>query len=322
MNVYFRYCDLNNLDEIIATIERALQNHPTHLTLTDIFMVAGDFTGINKDAMDQLTASAPITPNGDNNNLNDFTTNKKPIVNAHLEQLGFYSNFETNATSFSRDQVFKSNSDVFSSCNILCRERMPSTRSAFREALYKTKSPLSIYNQEVPFDGDKLCGYYGVIRDGLCHMAIPRGWIWGGPASEHFPIWVDLYTALDRTATVDNNARATDGMRRRTMRRNSLTSCRSLKMPSAINGSSNDSNNTKSNCRNSKANKLERGATISTMMDSGNSSGARGTTKINIEGNSIFYDANDSTDDAINQSNSSSASSVNHTINLTNGKCS
>lgn len=209
---------------------------------------------------------------------------------------------------------------------------MPSTRSAFREALYKAKSPLSIYNQEVPFDGDKLCGYCGVIREGLCHMAIPRGWMWGGPASEHYPIWVDVYTASDRSAirqttasadmnlsnstivdNAENHVRATDGMRRRTLRRNSLTSCRSLKMPSPVNGGPVDGNAVTSTPivpTSSGRFKLERGNTIPTMT-SGRSNG---------DGNSVFYDASDSCD--ANQSNSSSASSVNHAMNLSNGKCS
>lgn len=37
-------------------------------------------------------------------------------------------------------------------------------------------------------------GVGGAIRQGLTHMAIPRGWSWGGPASEHCPVWCELYT--------------------------------------------------------------------------------------------------------------------------------
>lgn len=32
----------------------------------------------------------------------------------------------------------------------------------------------------------------GVIKSGLCHLAIPRGWSWGGPASPFCPIWAEL----------------------------------------------------------------------------------------------------------------------------------
>ncbi|CAG2059675.1 unnamed protein product, partial [Timema podura] len=37
-------------------------------------------------------------------------------------------------------------------------------------------------------------GMCGVVRQGLTHLAIPRGWAWGGPASEHCPVWCEVYT--------------------------------------------------------------------------------------------------------------------------------
>ncbi|XP_069674848.1 endonuclease/exonuclease/phosphatase family domain-containing protein 1-like [Periplaneta americana] len=37
-------------------------------------------------------------------------------------------------------------------------------------------------------------GVSGMIRQGLNHLAIPRGWMWGGPASEHCPVWCEVYT--------------------------------------------------------------------------------------------------------------------------------
>lgn len=37
-------------------------------------------------------------------------------------------------------------------------------------------------------------GVSGIIRQGLNHLAIPRGWMWGGPASEHCPVWCEVYT--------------------------------------------------------------------------------------------------------------------------------
>lgn len=33
----------------------------------------------------------------------------------------------------------------------------------------------------------------GVVRQGLTHLAIPYSWSWGGPASEHCPVWCELY---------------------------------------------------------------------------------------------------------------------------------
>lgn len=36
-------------------------------------------------------------------------------------------------------------------------------------------------------------GYYGVIKKGLWHLAIPNGWSWGGYASSHSPVWVEFF---------------------------------------------------------------------------------------------------------------------------------
>lgn len=35
----------------------------------------------------------------------------------------------------------------------------------------------------------------GVVRQGLTHLAIPRSWSWGGPASEHCPVWCEFYVS-------------------------------------------------------------------------------------------------------------------------------
>lgn len=35
-------------------------------------------------------------------------------------------------------------------------------------------------------------GRVGLVRAGLSHLAIPRGWSWGGPASPHCPVWAEL----------------------------------------------------------------------------------------------------------------------------------
>uniref|UniRef100_A0A1B6CQC6 Endonuclease/exonuclease/phosphatase family domain-containing protein 1 n=3 Tax=Clastoptera arizonana TaxID=38151 RepID=A0A1B6CQC6_9HEMI len=52
----------------------------------------------------------------------------------------------------------------------------------FRDNIFLNKCVLSKYS-----------GISGVVRQGLEHLAIPRGWSWGGPASEHCPIWCELY---------------------------------------------------------------------------------------------------------------------------------
>ena len=39
-----------------------------------------------------------------------------------------------------------------------------------------------------------LSGVWSIIREGLTHMAIPRGWGWGGTVSDHCPLYCDIYT--------------------------------------------------------------------------------------------------------------------------------
>ncbi|XP_059061819.1 endonuclease/exonuclease/phosphatase family domain-containing protein 1-like [Achroia grisella] len=43
-----------------------------------------------------------------------------------------------------------------------------------------------------PVEKTSFNGYSGVIKSGLCHLAIPRDWSWGGPASPFYPIWAEL----------------------------------------------------------------------------------------------------------------------------------
>ncbi|XP_067120177.1 endonuclease/exonuclease/phosphatase family domain-containing protein 1-like [Centruroides vittatus] len=36
-------------------------------------------------------------------------------------------------------------------------------------------------------------GNWGVIREGLSHLAIPNGWLWGGSVGDSCPVWVEIY---------------------------------------------------------------------------------------------------------------------------------
>lgn len=48
---------------------------------------------------------------------------------------------------------------------------------------------------------NQLTGVWGVVRQGLTHLAIPCGWDWGGPASPHCPVWAEIYvTSSNSTA--------------------------------------------------------------------------------------------------------------------------
>lgn len=39
----------------------------------------------------------------------------------------------------------------------------------------------------------RLTGNWGVVKEGLTHLAIPNGWTWGGAVSAHCPLWVEIY---------------------------------------------------------------------------------------------------------------------------------
>ncbi|RVE50323.1 hypothetical protein evm_004989 [Chilo suppressalis] len=41
-------------------------------------------------------------------------------------------------------------------------------------------------------DKSNFNGRAGAVRSGLSHLAIPRGWSWGGPASPYCPVWAEL----------------------------------------------------------------------------------------------------------------------------------
>lgn len=219
LNTYLRYYDLAKLDRIISAVELQLRTHQTAQTLNDIFAVAGDFSDTS------LEAEAPRYLK---------KRCKSPLARTpgaiDLQHMGLFNVVEPNSTAFSQPEKPPSGANgtvekprssqpsqrpVLSSCNILCRERMPSTRSAFREALYKTKSPLTIYDDlqqnggdatAAPQVGDRLCGYYGVLRQGLCHMAIPHEWRWGGSVSEHCPVWIEMYKCRDRSQPARNTS--------------------------------------------------------------------------------------------------------------------
>lgn len=60
---------------------------------------------------------------------------------------------------------------------------VPGSNNMYSDNIYLHKNVVSRYT-----------GVSGILRQGLTHLAIPRGWSWGGPASEHCPVWCELYT--------------------------------------------------------------------------------------------------------------------------------
>lgn len=268
LNTYLRYFDLANTESVIKFVESHLKKHSTTalnpLTISDLFLVAGDFTGTTTDAdSDRLLRNTHVAPNKRKEERRRSSA-AKAQTHLDLEALGFHSVCPPNATSSAHETTEEVPADpknpktstskerqVLSSCNILCHDRMPatSTRSAFRKALYSNKSPFNLGHNLALDDSSakeaaetKLCGYWGVVKQGLCHMAIPRGYTWGGAASEHCPVWVEMYKQHDRStadqlngsvATIDDlnlssvSALSLDAQAKRQLfhqRRNSLKS--------------------------------------------------------------------------------------------------
>lgn len=222
---------MEKIKTIIHSIDERLKSRPNFhrggggdnkFNISDIFLVVGDFSGLNYELLMDTekfiytknnTSSLKAKSKSKQKSVSSTGTTTSSIastITINLENLGFNQVFESNVTSFSKEQPLN-RSDIVSNCNILCREKMPTLRSAFREALYKTNSPLTIFNNHsgnsknekdrISIKADILCGYYGIVRKGLCHMAIPRGWTWGGPASEHCPIWIEIYNCKERQSS-------------------------------------------------------------------------------------------------------------------------
>lgn len=38
-----------------------------------------------------------------------------------------------------------------------------------------------------------LTGNWGLVKEGLTHLAIPNGWSWGGTTTTHCPLWIEIY---------------------------------------------------------------------------------------------------------------------------------
>lgn len=204
LNTYLRYFDLEKVDKVIKTVESYLKDDDADaLTMADIFFVVGDFSESNVQMESSLAQF----------NQKMYKKFTKQISSINFETLGFTAIADGQSTAFDyadkQQQQFKKSllnkHSINSFCNILCRYKIPSIRSAFRDAIYNTKSALTIYQKDfidVPSCenvDNRLCGYWGIVRQGLCHMAIPKGWSWGGPVSQHSPVWVEVYRRRDRT---------------------------------------------------------------------------------------------------------------------------
>lgn len=175
LNIYLKHFNLARIASILGAVASQKGSQ-------DIFLVAGDFSGVRPKAREGMMG----WESGHKGNESRLE------MTVDVEDVKYYKMLDVKSTAFDLDAA------VANQCNILCRESLPIHRNAFREAIYKSKS---LFDKELlakvpPVRGsasDRLTGYASVIRQGLCHMAIPRGWTWGGPASEYCPIFVEVY---------------------------------------------------------------------------------------------------------------------------------
>lgn len=47
-------------------------------------------------------------------------------------------------------------------------------------------------------------GHWGVVRQGLSHLAIPHGWTWGGLMSDYCPVWAEFYAQTSQESSLTN----------------------------------------------------------------------------------------------------------------------
>lgn len=205
LNIYLRYFNLLNTNCVLKCVETQLESRIRNSqlkfpTINDVFLVAGDFSGakyqygeyykriVKPQKCENIISSSSSS---NNKNLNDDDDNNdgtycQTTVDIDLKNLGFYNTIEHGITKVTNDDDITK----ISSCNILCREKLQN------ETIY-----LNNKNLKVPLRknfNDKLTGHSGIIRKGLHHMAIPKGWNWGGPASMHCPLWIEIYRRSNR----------------------------------------------------------------------------------------------------------------------------
>lgn len=237
LNIYLRYFNLLNTNQILNQVEKQLEKRIKNTnvvlpTINDVFLVCGDFSGIKYNVNQLLSTNyldesvRKVIENGAAVVLDEVDSNKQKkndnetsgsvakqedekvensaAVDIDLENLGFYSIIDTQESSSPKrsstlpqqSQLNKHHqTKLISSCNILCRERI--TVQVSNSTARKVPS-FDDFNATNSSGYNKLTGHYGIIRQGLCHMAIPRNWLWGGPVSEHCPIWIEIYRRINR----------------------------------------------------------------------------------------------------------------------------
>ncbi|KAK9511243.1 hypothetical protein O3M35_005837 [Rhynocoris fuscipes] len=115
------------------------------------------------------------------------------VLNVHLMSNSCESSFATlletiNPAIILGDFSLLKNCDKSSPA---CYKPLLSTNTSTKSASYVQKSCYdNIFFKESSLS--HYAGENGVIRNGLNHLAIPKGWNWNGVVSDHCPVWAQL----------------------------------------------------------------------------------------------------------------------------------
>ncbi|XP_042882252.1 endonuclease/exonuclease/phosphatase family domain-containing protein 1-like isoform X3 [Penaeus japonicus] len=182
---YLGYFKVNNLDFVVVSL---------HIKGTT-------FLGMKKELDDTLVE----TEDNGNDDSENKDKSESPVLPERLDrensQLGYLVTALKEKLSNERYIV------------LLGDFNMPPDNKAFnvlREASYANIVPadtftnISAKNNEGTSCYDNIwlnphtrsvhTGNWGVVREGMSHLAIPRGWLWGGVVSNHCPVYCDLYS--------------------------------------------------------------------------------------------------------------------------------
>lgn len=196
---YLGYFKANNLDFVVVSLHiKAVSFSGRKSELNDTLVEAEDNdNGDNKSENPVLTEKS----DGENSQLGPLVTvlkekliNERDIVllgdfNMHPDNKAFDVLRETSYTNIVPADTF-TNISAKNNQGTSCYDNIwlnPHTRSVYT-------------------------GNWGVVREGMSHLAIPRGWLWGGMVSNHCPVYCDLYSNVSPNSSQQGSLQLTRNM--------------------------------------------------------------------------------------------------------------
>lgn len=198
---YLGYFKANNLDFVVVSLHiKAVSFSGRKNELNDTLVEAEDNdNGDNKDKSENPVLTEKS--DGENSQLGPLVTvlkekliNERDIVllgdfNMHPDNKAFDVLRETSYTNIVPADTF-TNISAKNNQGTSCYDNIwlnPHTRSVYT-------------------------GNWGVVREGMSHLAIPRGWLWGGMVSNHCPVYCDLYSNVSPNSSQQGSLQLTRNM--------------------------------------------------------------------------------------------------------------